>query len=81
MRQELAYLRRYCKNIAELQHELHSLQRFSHSVEYCYSGDTSKEMFLKAYKMGRGEADRRGRTQTRFTELMDDELARRGHQP
>lgn len=78
---ELKYLEKYCRGIAELEAELGSLRTFADTVAWQYSAVTSKEVMLKAYKMSRGEADRRGRADMSFDMLMADEQAIRKKSP
>ena len=78
---ELRYLRKYCQGIAELEAEINSLRNFAGSVAQRYTAVTSKEMMLKAYKMGRGEMDRRDRAGMTFEMLMHTEETFRGASP
>lgn len=78
---ELEYLRKYCQAIAELEAEIAALGSFAESVSERYTAGTSKEMMLKAYKMGRGETDRRGRKVMSFEMLMQTEHTSRGTNP
>lgn len=81
VQRELKYLRKYCQGIAELEAEIDSLDQFAESVHCRYTAMTSKEMMLKAYKMGRGETDRRGRADVSFHMLTQGEEALRALNP
>jgi hypothetical protein len=77
VRQELAYLRRYCDGIPEMQEALMGLDRFGESVLYRYSALSSKELMLKSYKMSRGEMDQRVRAPCNFSDFVEQEDAQR----
>jgi hypothetical protein len=84
---ELAYLREYCAGVDEVTAEIDSLEQFAHTVTDRLSVGTSKEMLLMSYKTSRGETDRRGRGQSSYFRLLEEERRarrnRRGgsHQP
>jgi hypothetical protein len=77
VRKELAYLRRYCEGIPEMQDALTGLDRFGESVLHHYSAVSSKELMLKSYKMSRGEMDQRVRAPCNFSDLVEQEDAQR----
>lgn len=78
---ELKYLRKYCQGETDLEAEIDAMGSFAQSVAQRYTAVTSKEMMLKAYKMGRGEMDRRGRKAMTFEMLMQTEESFRGTNP
>jgi Ca-activated chloride channel family protein len=75
--QETKYLRRYCAGVPELETAIGGLDGFSSSVLHHYTAHTSKEMMLRAYKMGRGETSHRSRETHDFATLSAMEDASR----
>lgn len=73
---ETKYLRRYCAGVPELEEAIAELDSFGCSVQHHFTAYTSKEMMLRAYKMGRGETNRRSRETFDFKMLtaMEDAL-------
>ena len=73
---EMKYLRRYCAGVPELEEAIAALDSFGCSVQHQYTATTSKEMMLRAYKMSRGETNRRSRETLDFKMLtaMEDAL-------
>jgi len=74
---ETKYLHRYCAGVPELEEAIGGLDGFSSSVLHRYTAHTSKEMMLRAYKMGRGETSRRSRETHDFATLSAMEDAAR----
>jgi Ca-activated chloride channel family protein len=75
--QETKYLHRYCAGVPELEAAIGGLDGFSSSVSHQYTAHTSKEMMLRAYKMGRGETSHRSRETHDFATLSAMEDAAR----
>lgn len=73
---ETKYLRRYCAGVPELEEAIAELDSFGCSVQRHYTAHTSKEMMLRAYKVSRGETNRRSRETFDFKMLtaMEDAL-------
>jgi len=75
--QETTDLHRYCSGVPELEEALGGLDGFGASVAFQYTAHTSKEMMLRAYKMGRGESNHRLRQTYDFATLSAMEDAAR----
>lgn len=54
-----------------------ALRSYEQVVHHAVAPATSKEVMLRAYKMGRHEADHRGRADVDFAALMQLEQAQR----
>ena len=75
--QETKYLHRYCAGVPELEEAIGGLDGFGTSVSHQYTAHTSKEVMLRAYKMGRGESNHRARETHDFATLSAMEDAAR----
>lgn len=80
---EAKYLRRYCAGVKQLEDAIAELDSFGCSVQRQFTAYTSKEMMLRAYKMGRGEANRRSRDTLDFKTLtaMEDAMRDSSDEP
>jgi len=74
---EVKYLRRYCKGLEDMEEVVETVQSYGATVHHAFSPATSKEVMLRAYKMGRHEADRRGRADVDFAALVQIEKDQR----
>jgi len=56
---ESRYFDRYCSDLPEMRATARSLHRFSPTMTHTYQAISAKEVLLHAYKLSRGESDRR----------------------
>lgn len=74
---EVKYLRRYCEGLEGMEQALETMHSYGETVACCFSPASSKEVMLRAYKMGRHEADHRGRADVDFAALVQLEKDQR----
>lgn len=77
VKREVEYLRRYCEGLEGMDEAFEALHSYGRVVHHAFAPATSKEVMLRAYKMGRHEADRRGRADVDFAALVQLEKAQR----
>jgi len=73
---ESRYYARYCSDLPEMRAAVSSVHAFSPTVIHAYDQVTAKEVFLRAHKTSRGEADYRSFKRAEIEELIRQEAER-----
>jgi Ca-activated chloride channel family protein len=77
---ESRYFDRYCHDLPEMRASIEEVHEFAPTASRAYHAMASKEMFVRSYKIARGETDRRSRARQSLKEIIRSEAARRGGQ-